>query len=436
MTEMETPQSEISPKKTNWLQRLKDESWEAELLVSAVAIYAIFNTFSLFDWICNMFIDALDPSQYLIGYMITFLGFLAFGILGALFVIHFGLRAYWIGLVGLNSVFPDYSLEDSAYSRTFTEKMLAKLPRLQTSITNLDEICSVIFSVAFTLLLIYSYLGFFSSIYLLLFNLLSDFIPSYLLLIPLGIFAVIYGAQMVLTIVANIKKFKTNDTVQTWYFQATILGSAVLYGPLYKNLLQITMIFGSNFKKKKALVRTMIFMLVFGAILGTVKLFNSNVLYLLGANTNLDSTKAYDFYYSTNNLENKFLLTPEIQTDLINAKAVQLFIPVFDHEISKLEKICTLKTGREFKKLRDEERNQIRQAYLNCYSETHLVLLDEKPTELTFFKTDHPITNQFGIKAFVDLSRIKNGDHTITIIKKLGEEEEKSWSIPFYYAPN
>src|SRR6056297_39894 len=431
---METTPSETPEKKTTWLQRLKDESWEAELLVSAVAIYAIFNTFSLFDWICNMFIDKLDPSQYLIGYMITFLGFLAFGMLGALFVIHFGLRAYWIGLVGLNSVFPDYSLEDSAYSRTFTEKMLNKLPRLQTSITNLDEICSVIFSVAFTLLLIYSYLGFVSSVYLLLFNLLSAYVTSYLLLIPLMIFAVIYISQMILTIVANIKKFKTNITIQTWYFQSTILGSALLYGPLYKNLLQITMIFGSNFKKKKALVRTMIFMLAFGALLGTFKLFNSNVLYLLGVNTNLDATKAYEFYYSTNNGESKFLLTPEIQTDFVESKAIQLFIPIFDNEISILEDVCGLNINRDFKKPKAAERNQIRESYLKCYTETHRILLNENPVEVQFLKTDHPITDQFGIKTFIDLSGLQNGNHTITIFKKLGQEEEKAWKIPFYYS--
>lgn len=433
---MNEENTEFSEKKTTWLQRLKDESWEAELLVSAVAIYAIFNTFSLFDWICNMFIDKLDPSQYLIGYMITFLGFLAFGILGALFVIHFGLRAYWIGLVGLNSVFPDYSLEDSAYSRTFTEKMLAKLPRLQTTITNLDEICSVIFSVAFTLLLIYSYLGFVSSVYLLLFNLLSDYTPSYVLLIPVVIFAAIYIAQMILTIVANIKKFKTNNTVQSWYYRFTILGSAMLYGPLYKNLLQVTMIFGSNFKKKKALVRTMLFMLVFGAVLGTFKLFDSNVLFLMGLNKHLDTTKANEFYYSTNNGENKFLLAPEIQTDLIESKATQVFIPIFDNEISKLETVCGLSTNRDFKKSSPAKRNQIRESYLNCYSETHRIVLNENPVEVQFLKTDHPITDQFGIKTFIDLSGLQRGNHRITIFKKLGKEEEKSWEIPFYYSPN
>lgn len=66
-----------------------------------------------------------------------------------MFVIHF-LRAYWIGLVGLNSVFPDYSIEDSVYSKIYTEKILSILPKLEDSIKKVDELCSVIFSAAFT----------------------------------------------------------------------------------------------------------------------------------------------------------------------------------------------------------------------------------------------------------------------------------------------
>jgi len=31
----------------NWLQRLKDESWEAELLVSAIAIFGTFQLFGI-----------------------------------------------------------------------------------------------------------------------------------------------------------------------------------------------------------------------------------------------------------------------------------------------------------------------------------------------------------------------------------------------------
>ena len=112
----------------SWLHRLKDESWEAELLVSAVAIFAILKSFAILGWLVIYFIDTLEPTQYFIAYFIIVPGYLAIGILAAMFTIHFTLRAYWIGLVGLNSVFPDYGLEDSAYSPIYTEKLLKFLP--------------------------------------------------------------------------------------------------------------------------------------------------------------------------------------------------------------------------------------------------------------------------------------------------------------------
>lgn len=413
----------------SWLQKLKNESWEAEILVSAVAIFAIFKSFAVFNWICDLFINKLNPSQYNIGYMITVLGFLAFGILGALFVIHFGLRAYWIGLVGLNSVFPDYSIEDTAYSKAFTEKMLKKLPRLQNSIKNLDEICSVIFSVAFTLLLIYCYLGIFGAVYLLLYNLLSDFIPSYILLAPLVFMAIVYSNQMIITVIANIKKFKENEKIQTWYYKSTIWGSAILYGPLYKNLLQVTMIFGSNFKKKKALVRTLIFMLVFGAALGLYKLTESNFTYLLGFYKNEDQTRIYNSYYSTNNLEKSLLLTPEIETELITSNTTKLFIPIFDFEISAYEKSCSLD---ELPTTNEEEKSLSRQAYLTCYLENHSLFIDDIVQDIKIFKTDHPITNQFGVQTFLNLSEFENGNHTLKIVKQKKTYDGKTWVIPFY----
>ncbi|CAN0603161.1 unnamed protein product, partial [Ectocarpus sp. 12 AP-2014] len=171
---MDSENKVISQKKTNWLQRLKDESWEAELLVSAVAIYAILQSFSILDWLIIKFIDYLEPSQYVIGYFIVVCGFLAIGVLAAMFAIHFAFRAYWIGLVGLNSVFSDYSLEDSAYSPIYTKKMLNILPKLTSSIGKVDELCSVIFSAAFALMLIYSYITITASLYLLIFNIFHE----------------------------------------------------------------------------------------------------------------------------------------------------------------------------------------------------------------------------------------------------------------------
>jgi polyferredoxin len=101
--EQEKNNKELSKK--SWIDNLKDQSWEAELLVSAIAIFGTFQLFSGIDWWVNAFINVLNPSQYFIGYMIVFFGLLAVSILVAMFVIHFFLRSYWIGLIGLNSVF-------------------------------------------------------------------------------------------------------------------------------------------------------------------------------------------------------------------------------------------------------------------------------------------------------------------------------------------
>jgi hypothetical protein len=48
-------------------------------------------------WLTNLFIDVIPSEQYLIGYMIVYMGLLAGSILSAMFIIHFILRAYWVG---------------------------------------------------------------------------------------------------------------------------------------------------------------------------------------------------------------------------------------------------------------------------------------------------------------------------------------------------
>ena len=140
----------------NWLQKLKDESWEAELLISTVAIFGTLQLFKVIDWGTNFVIDTLPTSQYIIGYGIVFTGLLAVSILTTMFIIHFLLRAYWVGLVGLNSVFPDDSIADSAYSEIFRKKMLSVLPKLEETIKDVDQLSSVIFSAAFLMLFIIS----------------------------------------------------------------------------------------------------------------------------------------------------------------------------------------------------------------------------------------------------------------------------------------
>ena len=421
-------------KQKGWLQRLKEESWEAELLVSAIAIYGSFQLFGMIDWATNTLIDVLDPSQYLAGYVIVFLGLFAISILTSMFVVHFFLRAYWIGLVGLNSVFPDYSIEDSAYSKIYTEKLLTILPKPEDSIKKVDELCSVIFSVAFTFLLIYTYIAIFASVYLLLFNLLSSYVSSIILLIPLAIFCLFIFCQMIVALIANLKANKEKEKLQTLNFKVVKYGSILMYGPLYKAILQIMTLFGSNFKKKKSMVYLLFSFLIFGLLLTVYQMNKTNIPYLIttGMSLEADATRVNSSYYESENDNNTFLLTPEIKSDIIKNEVVKIFIPIFDFEEDLRVNVC----GNYIKdnnKSKVEQRKARRLFLLNCYNTYNTVYLNDIKVDLSFLKYDHPRTNQFGVVGYVSTTGIKQGMNQITVKKEYDESNITTWSIPFYY---
>ena len=421
-------------KALKWLQRLKDESWEAELLVSAIAIFGTFQLFGVVDWVTNKYIDLLPLEQYIYGYFIVFMGLLAVSILVSMFVIHFFLRAYWIGLVGLNSVFPDYGMEDSVYSKIYTEKILEILPKQENTIQKVDELCSVIFSAAFTILLIYTYLAVSMSIYLLIYNVLSAYVPTYLLLIPPLLVGVLVLFQTIFGIIGNLKRFKKNATIQIWLFKLVKYVSMVTYGPLYKYLLQVSMVFGSNFKKKKSLVYLVLLFFVSGMCVAVVKVMDTNIFYLIRQDTFYDDQMYLSYYYDQNP-DNSFIVSPQIQSDIIEGNTVKLFIPIFYNERNYQDALCG-KLGDDEELSRKENMLKSRKYYLDCYGKYHSVFLNGNQVSLDFFKKDHQVSNQFGIVGFIDNELLKNGENTLVVTKTLGDVKEFTWNIPFFYQPN
>ncbi len=425
------PDDRSKPGSNNWLQRLKDESWEAELLVSAIATFGTFQLFDVVFWAINRFIDILPVAQHLIGYGIIFPGLMAVSILVSMFIIHFFLRAFWVGLVGLNSVFPEYGLEDSAYSKTYTEKILSILPKQQETIQKVDELCSVIFSAAFCLLMIYAYLALTLSLYLFLFNFLSTYIPRKVLLIPIGLIFLLFLVQSILSIVGNLKPFKKNVAMQTWMFKIVRLGSIIMYGPLYKILLQITMTFGSNFKKKKSMIGLLLSFLFCGIVVSGFMAAKSNLFHLIKPNPFYSDTM-YQEYYGNQNRQSDFLLAPEITSDIIDTKVMKLFIPIYKNERKQQEQFCGSFEGND-RLNREERKLQIREKYLDCYRKYHRLFLNGEKIQVDFMKQDHPVTGQFGLLCYVKIDHLPIGKNILKVKKQFEKEVVSEWSIPFYF---
>lgn len=131
------------------MERLRDRTDELELIISSLTIFALF---ALPGWLFGKIADIythLSTSLAIAGLAsTTLLAGVSYG-LGACFIIQLMARAYWVGLIGLRTVFPD----GIDWSRTPGLGPLSRryyrdiLPDLNTVIQKTDRVASSLFAV-------------------------------------------------------------------------------------------------------------------------------------------------------------------------------------------------------------------------------------------------------------------------------------------------
>ena len=131
------------------MDRLRDRTDELELIISSLTIFALLSIPGwLFDKIADIYTH-LSTSLAIASIVgTTLLAGTSYG-LAACFVVHLMARAYWVGLIGLRTVFPD----GVNWSKTPGLGPLSRqyyrdtLPDLDTVIQNTDRLASSLFAV-------------------------------------------------------------------------------------------------------------------------------------------------------------------------------------------------------------------------------------------------------------------------------------------------
>ena len=131
------------------MDRLRDRTDELELIISSLTIFALFSIPGwLFDKIADIYTH-LSTSLAIAGTVgTTVLAGTSYG-LAACFVVHLMARAYWVGLIGLRTVFPD----GINWNKTPGLGPLSRqyyrdtLPDLDTVIRSTDRLASSLFAV-------------------------------------------------------------------------------------------------------------------------------------------------------------------------------------------------------------------------------------------------------------------------------------------------
>lgn len=143
------------------MERLRDRTDELELIISSLTIFALFSMPGwLFDKVGDIYMHLSTSLAIVVNVGATLLAGTSYG-LGACFIVHLAARAYWVGLIGLRTVFPD----GINWSKTPGLGPLSRryyrdtLPDLDTVIRNTDRLASSLFAVISMLTLSILWLG-------------------------------------------------------------------------------------------------------------------------------------------------------------------------------------------------------------------------------------------------------------------------------------
>lgn len=135
------------------LDRLQEDSWQLELIVSGVVIFLLIGAFTPLSDISKQ-VAILQMGASLVATVasmfFTFLQ-LSYLLLVGMFLLHLSIRGVWIGAIGLRSVSGGFDYEELEFQPKFSRFLRKRLGDFDDYIARLERNASITFSLAFLL---------------------------------------------------------------------------------------------------------------------------------------------------------------------------------------------------------------------------------------------------------------------------------------------
>ncbi len=158
---MSDTESKASPQAENRRSRFSGfhaRTYEMELLVSGAVVFGLIHLPPIIERAFTSYIASLEGNLRLIGLLSQiYLQLVLFGLI-AVFVAHLAMRGFWIGLLGLESVFPEgIRWENVKLGPAMIRRHRANIGSLAKAIEKTDDLCSLVFSFGFLVVFIWVY---------------------------------------------------------------------------------------------------------------------------------------------------------------------------------------------------------------------------------------------------------------------------------------
>jgi hypothetical protein len=335
---MEQNNTNQESRNKTWLEEMSQQSWNPELIISGIAIYATFSMPDVFKKVYNSyFIDyQLDES---VGNAV--MPMLIYGVLVSLsqvlsvaFIVHFVLRAFWVGYIGVLSVFPkgiDFE-KITLYGDYGKQQLQKKMKNLDELALQLDKASSVIFALAILVVLQFCGIGLVYFIFALLHNLLQHLFTKsiyekYEDTIQFVLLALIF-VPVAMILILNQKRFRNHPVYGKWHYHVSRGFQKVLMPFFNIHIQSLLLTFNSTIPRSRLVWISSSLGLIFGAMISL------NLLNLRATNL-LEGRHFYTSYVSETYIAKAFyedkrnkddLRIATIQSDVIKDPYVKLFI--------------------------------------------------------------------------------------------------------------
>ena len=431
-----------NPEFKNLLQKLQEESWQLELLISGFAIFGLFSAREPIEILSR---EAQNNQETFTAITLMVVG-VSMAILLFNLLLHVVLRGLWIGALGLRYVSGDIDYDELNYSPRFTNYLRKKIVSFDKYIATLENYCSVIFAISFLLIFYVLAFTFTITAIALTANYIidNDNLPNWVskgVGIPL-VLLIIFG--MFLTFIdfltqGFLKKKKWLSKIYFpiyWIFSFITL--SFLYRPLVYNFLD------NKFGRRLSFILIPIYIVIL--LITSLKYEKSNYI---DASDNSNS-----FYANKRNYEDmlnedgQFIKTAAIPSKVINDSYLKVFMVFSDgiedrifsrNEGLKPDKdIRGLTTGMEFSDsdLNFKERDSLKREYLKTFNNIYKVVIDSVEWHSEFILGESG-TKEFGFETYLDIKELSKGKHILKIQRDSFNKKDTTIvsivSIPFWY---
>ncbi|RLD30025.1 MAG: hypothetical protein DRI75_01340 [Bacteroidetes bacterium] len=425
------------------LQKLQEESWQLELLISG---FAIFGLFTAIPTITESLKEA-ENSQQIYKFVISLIATISCYILIFNLLLHVLLRGLWIGALGLRYVSGDIDYDSLKYSQKFTKYLKKRVGSFDKYIGTLENYCSVIFAISFLLIFYLLAITFtILTITLIATQLISnDDLPNWLsqgVGITLVVF-IVFGMFFTLIDFITLGFLKKKKWISVIYFPVywvfNFITLSFLYRPLVYNFLD------NKFGKRLSFSLVPFYILI--ALATSLKYNVSNYL-----GTDMTSN---DFVSNNNNYEdllndnNGFIDNVAIQSKVITDNYVKVFVlfsenienrifdfnPLLKPEEDRRGLSSDITFGNDFT-LKSSKRDSLRRAYLKTFNDIYSVKIDTIKYDTDFILA-HSKNDKLGFETYVSTKTLAEGKHLLKVNRKrIRKGDTTNWNvskIPFWY---